>query len=627
MNYTFMNKLAVALIWTILLTVSPLQAQQNDKGDSTASLQQLQSQFEGQTPQAQNSAGKVKLRAKLSQNVVPAGSSFRAAVMVNIEDGWHVNANKPTLDYLIGTTFSLQGTQGFSVINTQYPEAKMLTFGFAQEPLAVYEGQVPVFLNLQTSDSLKPGRYSLKGSARVQACNDEVCLAPATIDVSIPVEVTASGTGFQAINQDLFSEFQQDQGSVTDAFSATNSTEIAALFDQMGYFWAFLGIFLIGLALNLTPCVYPMLSVTVSLFGSQASEGSKLGRSFGMASIYVFGIVSMYSVLGIIAAYTGSLFGSWLQSPWVLGGIGLLIFALALSMFGLYELQPPQWMMQKFSGAQQATGATGHFLSGLVVGIFAAPCIGPPIIALLAFVGTQGDPLFGFLTMFIMAFGLGIPYLVLGTFSGLLKKLPKSGRWMSWVKKVFGVILVGVALFYIALALLPSYATYTIPAVLLAGGVYLAFAKGSGSNRDLFRYVKWTVGVASIVIGILFIQNLRKSGIKWEQYSPKKLEQAKANGTPVMMDFYADWCVPCLELERVTFTDSDVINATSKFKKLKVDLTRYESERSQKLRKQFNVMGVPTIVFIGEDGKEIKQARVVGFLNPDPFLMKVNKVQ
>lgn len=628
---------AAIILWSLFLVAAPLSAQQSGQDATPKSLEELQSQFKGTTPQANSSAGQVTLEPELSQNVVPAGSSFRAAVLINIADGWHVNSHQPTLDYLIGTSLFLDETSGFAILDMQYPEAEMLTFDFAQDPLAVYEGEAPVFLNIQTSDSLKPGSYKLKGRVRVQACNDAVCLAPSTIDVSIPVEVSASGTGFQALNEDLFGEYRQNQGSITGAFSASGGNQIAAIFDQQGYFWAFFGIFLIGLALNLTPCVYPMLSVTVSLFGGQGSKSSGLAQSFAMASVYVLGIVAMYSVLGIVAAYTGSLFGSWLQSPWVLAGIGILIFALALSMFGLYELQPPRWMMQKFSGAQRATGVTGHFLSGLVVGIFAAPCIGPPIIALLAFVGAQGDPLFGFLTLFIMAFGLGVPYLILGTFSGLLGKLPKSGTWMVWVKKVFGVILVGVALFYIALAFFPTYATHVIPVVLLAGGIYLALAKGSGKptyakasegkGHRLFRYIKWTVGTVSVIIGLLFIQNLRKPGIQWEKYTPEKLEQARANSTPVMMDFYADWCVPCLELDRVTFTDPDVIAATSEFKKLKVDLTRYESERSTELRKQFEVMGVPTIVFIGSDGKEVKDARVVGFLKSEPFLKKVQKAE
>src|SRR5699024_5897907 len=162
----------------------------------------------------------------------------------------------------------------------------------------------------------------------------------------------------------------------------------------------------------------------------------------------------------------GELFGSWLQSPWVLAGIGVLMLLLSLSMFGVYELQPPAWMMQKLGKTQQASGYIGHFLSGLLVGVFAAPCIGPPIIALLAFVGAQGSPVFGFSAFFVMALGLGLPYLILGTFSGLLGEMPRSGLWMIWVKQVFGVILVGVALFYVALAFNPEYSMYMVLATL-----------------------------------------------------------------------------------------------------------------------------------------------------------------
>lgn len=264
------------------------------------------------------------------------------------------------------------------------------------------------------------------------------------------------------------------------------------------------------------------------------------------------------------------------------------------------------------------------FYQGLAVGVFAAPCIGPPIIALLAFVGSQGDPIFGFFTLSIMSLGLGIPYLILGTFSGLLNKLPKSGTWMSWVKKVFGVILIGIGVFYLGLALFPSYATHTFPGVLIAGGIYLALTQQVKNN--LFRYVKWTIGAASVIVGLLFINNLQQEGITWGKYTPEKLQAAQSNGKPVMLDFYASWCVPCLELERVTFTNSKVIDAASNFRKLKIDLTRYGSPRSKKLREKFDVKGVPTVIFIDQNGKEVKAARTVGFLPPKAFLKKINLV-
>lgn len=574
-----------------------------------------------------SSADKTNLEVKQSQNVVPAGSEFQVAVLLNLEENWHVNAHEPSMEFLIGTELNIEEIEGLRVVGIQYPQPVTYAFDFAEEPVDVYEEEAPIFVTLFASEDLEAGNYELASNVRIQACDNEVCLAPITVDLTIPVEVTAPGTGFQPLNSSLFEGVEGASASITDILSARGGGEIAALFDSLGWFWAFAGIFLIGLALNLTPCVYPMLSVTVSLFGSKEGETNTLSHSFFMASIYVLGIVSMYSVLGVAAAYTGALFGSWLQSPWVLAGIGILIFLLALSMFGLYELQPPSSWMQKLSGTQRKTGGVvGHFFSGLVVGVFAAPCIGPPIIALLAFVGSQGDPLFGFLLFFIMAFGLGFPYLILGTFSGLLSKLPQSGTWMVWVKKLFGVVLVGVALFYLALAFYPAFTLHAVIATLLIGGVYLGFLERSGRGQKSFTRIKWAMGIGCILVGGLLFQNLQKPGIVWEPYTQDNFESARENGTPVIMDFYADWCIPCLELDRVTFTDPDVIDATQEFVRLKVDMTQYDSERSEALREQFEIAGVPTIVFINSNGEEVYDARVVGFLRPDHFLERVQMV-
>jgi thioredoxin:protein disulfide reductase len=571
-----------------------------------------------------SSADKADIEVKQSQNVIPAGSSAQVAVLLNLEENWHVNSNQPSQDFLIGTELMIDDIDGILITGIHYPPSKEYNFDFSDEPVDVFEGEAPVFVTFSVAESIEPGSYTLQATLRLQACDNEVCLAPTTVDLEIPLEITAAGTGFQVLNEVLFSGFEQQRGSFMDALSARGGGEIAALFDSLGLFWALTGIFLIGLALNLTPCVYPMLSVTVSLFGSKKGEASKLSYSFFMALIYVLGIVFMYSVLGVAAAYTGALFGSWMQSPWVLAGIGILIFALALSMFGLYELQAPSSWMQSLSGTQRKTGGIfGHFFSGLVVGVFAAPCIGPPIIALLAFVGAQGDPVFGFLIFFIMAFGLGFPYLILGTFSGLLSKLPKSGTWMVWVKKIFGVVLVGVALFYLALAFMPGYSMHVIIATLIAGGIYLGFLEQSGRGLTLFTRVKWATGIITLVIAGLLIQNLQKEGIEWESYSDEKYEQSIASGTPVMMDFYADWCIPCLELERATFTDESVIDATRGFTRLKVDMTQYESESSRQLRERFDIAGVPTILFIDENGNEVRDARVVGYLRADRFLERV----
>jgi thiol:disulfide interchange protein DsbD len=430
--------------------------------------------------------------------------------------------------------------------------------------------------------------------------------------VSVPITVVSTSEAVVEINHDLFSSYTPVQSQHT-----ASPNQIAQIVDRQGTAVAFLAIFLIGLTLNLTPCVYPMLSVTVSLFGAQAD--TTMLRVFLKAVVYVLGMATMYSALGVSAALSGGLFGSWLQSPVVLAGIAALLFGLALSMFGLYQIQVPYWITSRLGGTT-GTGIVGLYLSGLVVGIFAAPCVGPPVIALLAFVGAKGDPVFGFWTFFLLSLGLGFPYLILGTFSGLLKKIPKSGVWLIWVERIFGVVLAGAALFYLSLALLPKFSAWVVPIVLLVGGVYLGFLEPSGRDKKGFLRLKWAFGLAAIAFSIYGFNALREPGITWEPYSSEKIEQAKANGKPVMLDFYADWCIPCLELDRKTFTDPEVISKTEEFVRLKVDLTHFDSPESEALRKDFAIAGVPTIVFLDRSGNEVKSSRIVGYLPPKEFL-------
>ncbi len=558
--------------------------------------------------------------SKVSVNVIPGqdsitpGSEVQFAIEMDIDEGWHLNAHNPPLDYLIGVELEMATSDQAIISDIQYPKPLQKKFSFAEEILDVYEGKSHVVLKAKNGNNLDEGTHTLEGELTIQACSDEVCLPPNTVALEFPFTI---GSEDIPANTELFEDLEDNRGSVSQG----NANQIASMFSEQGSFWAFLSIFLIGLALNLTPCVYPMISVTVSLFGGTAKKDAvSTGKTFSRAFVYVMGIVSMYSVLGVMAAFTGDLFGSWMQSPWVLAGIGVLILLLSLSMFGIYELQPPAWMMQKLGKTQQTTGYIGHFLSGLLVGVFAAPCIGPPIIALLAFVGAQGSPAFGFFAFFVMALGLGIPYLFLGTFSGYLNKLPQSGTWMIWVKKLFGIVLVGVALFYIALAFVPAYTMYAVLITLLIGGIYLGFMERSGNEKRSFRWIKYATGIGALIGALLLFQNLQKEGIKWQEYDADLIEQSEK---PVILDFYADWCIPCIELERQTYIDDEVIASTDEFLRMKVDLTRYDSEQSEELRKQYDIAGVPTVVFLDEDGNEVREARVVGFLGPDAFLKKV----
>jgi len=327
----------------------------------------------------------------------------------------------------------------------------------------------------------------------------------------------------------------------------------------------------------------------------------------------------MYSTLGLIAAFTGGLFGGLLQSPAVLIGIGLLLVAMALSMFGLYEIQLPPSLAARLGGTS-ATSIAGVFLSGLVVGVFAAPCIGPPIVALLALVGAKGDPVFGFSSFFVLAMGLGAPYLVLGTFSGLIQKLPRSGEWMVWVKKVFGILLFAIGFFYLSLAVAPDLGIWVVPAAMMAGGVYLGFFERSAENRTGFRWFKRLAGGAAALAGAVIVATTPTETIAFEPFTPEAVEVAVASGTPVMLDFTADWCAPCHELEHITFTDRRVRDSVRRFRAFQVDLTKYDSPESERWRREYGITGVPTLVFLDAQGNEIRDARVEGFIPPGPFL-------
>lgn len=566
-----------------------------------------------------STADKVDVSVVLSADAVQPGGSIDAAVILDIRETWHINSHTPTYDYLIGTALRVSPAEGYIIADTRYPKGHSLLLGFAEEPISVYDGRSIIFLSLKVSQKIGPGVDTIGAVLTIQACNDQVCLAPSRVQVPIIVTVVNTATAVNPAHADIFSQMQSEQY----VHANTDQGEIATMLETDGSLVTLLAIFLIGLALNLTPCVYPMLSVTVSLFGGQTE--TRLGKVFFKAVVYVLGIATMYTVLGVSAALSGGLFGSWLQSPFVLGGIALLLFGLALSSFGLYQITVPYWVTQRLGG-QTGTGLIALYLSGLVVGVFAAPCIGPPVIALLTLVGAKGDPLFGFQVFFALSMGLGFPYLILGTFSGLLKKIPKSGPWLVWVERIFGVVLTGAALFYLALAIAPQYSVYVVPLTLFLGGLYLGFFDHSGRGKKVMQRVQWAFGIVAIVFGVVTARALASDTVEWEPFSDDRLTEAAENGQPVIMDFYADWCIPCIELDRNTFTDEQVIRATKDIVRFKVDLTHFDSPEAEALRRRFDVSGVPTIVFLYADGSEERPSRIVGFVPPDDFLKRLEPI-
>jgi len=555
------------------------------------------------------------------------GARGAARVVVMVRAGWHVQANPAANENSIPTTIAASGDAGLSMGAPEYPPGRRVKLPIDDQPLSVYDGMFAIEVPVSAAASAPAGAHTIAGKLRFQACNDQICLPPATKDFQVAVEV--SGNGSSSNGSAGSPGASPGAGLVTSAPPAGSGASSGGAIQSplagvllAGGWLAFLTLFLIGLGLNLTPCVYPMLSVTVSIFG--ARRAASPAQAVGAAVLYVLGMATMYSALGVIAALTGSLFGGWLSNPIVTIGIGLLLVALSFSMFGLYQLNLPPAVLARLGGSG-ATSALQIFASGLVVGVIAAPCVGPPVVALLAVVGQKADPWFGFRAFFTLAMGLGAPYLVLATFSNLLQKLPRSGEWMIWVEKVFGVVLFGVGLNYILLALAPAFASWVLPAALIVAGVWLGFAYRR-VRRPAFRWFQRLAGGVAILAGVMLLSLAPRARVTFE---PLAAENAATpvTGQLTLIDFSADWCQPCHELDNLTFTDGRVMRALGDFKRLRVDLTRYDSPEAEAWRKRYEIGGVPTLVFALADGREVRGARVEGFLTPKELLEKIDLVR
>ena len=581
------------------------------------------------TTQAQlSSRDLVRVHAKLSVDNVHAGSAFQVAVIADLVEGWHINAHEPTLEYLIRTELSVEPVEGLNFGNTLYPDPVRVRFEFADQELAVYEGRVIIRFPVVVARGESPGQKEIKATLQFQACSDQICLAPASIDINIPIQIVGLDQPSQPINTDIFGSTGlaiplDGTGKGTTGASRSN---VARLFEEQGLFLALLSIFLLGLGLNLTPCVYPMIPISIGYFSYQ-SEG-KTSRVFGLALMYQLGIAIIYSTLGIIAALTGQMFGSLLQNPWVLVGIAAVMVALASSLFGVYQIRPPRFITRRIAG-RSTGGILGALSMGLFVGLVAAPCVAPVTIGLLTYVGATGNPWLGFWMFFTLSLGLGTPYVVLAMFAGGLKRLPRSGVWLIWVERLFGFMLIGLALYFVA-PLLPDRAVpWAVFALAVASGVYLGWLEKSDTGGKGFYWLKKAIAMTCLAIAIFaLVPRTPAAAITWRPYHLGLLDQAREEVRPVILDFYADWCIPCRELEQVTFSDERVIEATKPFMLVRVDVTRYNSPEAELLRRErFNVRGVPTIIFIDLQGNEVEEARVVGFVGPDEFLQLVKRVR
>ncbi|HZO00706.1 MAG TPA: protein-disulfide reductase DsbD [Burkholderiales bacterium] len=523
-----------------------------------------------------------------------------------IADGYYMYRDK--------FRFSAEGNPAVKLGTPQLPSGARHKDEFFGE-VETYRRQVRIHIPAQGE-----GRFELKVVS--QGCADVgVCYVPMESQASL--QLTSAG----GASEPRFSIFASD-------------VEIARLFEGNAAL-VLAGFFVFGLLLTFTPCVLPMIPILSAII---AGEGEQLNKARGLALSlsYVLGMAVAYALAGVAAAYSGSLIAAALQNAWVLGAFALVFVALALSMFGLYELRLPGFLHQRLNSAHQRLRG-GRIASVAAMGVLSAiivsPCVAAPLAGALLYISQTRDIALGGTALFAMALGMGVPLVAVGISEGAL--LPRAGAWMEGVRKFFGVLLLAVAIWIVSPVIPPMAQMLAWGTLLVGSAVFLRAVDALPAGASAWQRLWKAAGIVALVAGVALLvgaftgsrdplrplAGLTESSqpaaapLPWTRVaSLAELEtKLKAPGRPVMLDFYADWCVSCKEMESFTFSNPKVRAELDRMLLLQVDVTAH-NEDDKALLKRFSLFGPPGIIFFDADGREIKGLRVIGYQNAERFL-------
>jgi thiol:disulfide interchange protein DsbD len=547
--------------------------------------------------------GAYQVRMTANPASVPPGGKGTLTVEIELSEGYHVTAHGEGL-------FSVapDSVPGIAFSEPKYPEGVPDKFG------KVYKGLVRVEIPFEVLNNAPEGERTLSAVVTVQQCGESqgVCYPPE--DVRTDSKLTISKSVSEDTGEAGPIEGKKDiAGRVSDAL-------------EKGSWTALLLVFLGGLLTSFTPCVYPMIPITMAVIGGQAT--GRRWSGFVLSLFYVLGISITFSALGMAAAKTGSLFGSLMNHPAVTVFIAALFLAMGLSMLGAFTMQMPPSIASKLRGKKKR-GFLGAFLTGIVSGLIVSPCISPLLVVILAWVAKKGSLLLGFGLLFSFAWGLGVLFVLIGTFSGALKALPKTGLWMELIERGFGILLVTLALVFVRPLLSPFLYACLWAVYLVVLGTFLgAFIPTDKSDTPRSKILK-AAAVLLVLTGAILLdsaitgrtgrtvpvsglgqETASFSGPAWLDSEEAAFAQAKSAGLPVLVDFAADWCAACHELDEKTWPDASVLAALKGFVPLRLDMTQ-NNDTVKALQKKYGIVGMPTVMVLSPDGKEL--GRFSGF--------------
>lgn len=590
------------------------------------------------------------VRTYASYDTVRAADTVWLAVRLDLPPRYHINSAQPLQDFLIPSKLELVFPEGLSLGEIRYPEGE--TIPLLGERMSVYSAGDLVLASVIVSSQTASGPIGVTGVFHYQACDDNSCLPPDRVTVEWRL-IVADERG-SARYPDIFAPVTNSAEPVAPIRSGVTippqqESDLERLVREhgtWGYVLALLLAFSTGLLLSFSPCTYPMIPITVSIFAGQARGP---GRGFVLSLFYVLTMAVLYGIMGIVVASVGGVFGAWLAHPVVVGAIAVIFVVFALSMFGLYELQVPLALRNRMAG-QGGEGVGGAIVLGAVAALVVSPCVGPFVAGILLYVATAGSAVLGFLVLFTFALGLGTLFLLIGTFSSAITALPHAGMWMESVKKFFGFVLLLMALYFLrALISTPLLALLT-GLLLLSAGVF-----GGGFDRltaeaGFFPRLKKLFGILCFILGLYFFGGyLVSSGLLWSPLNLSQLDgtaasgsmhdgeipwgddlhagiaRAKTEGRPILIDTWATWCINCKLLDTRTWPDARVVAEAKRFVPIKLQLETSSAPETREFLDYFGLKqySLPTTILIDTRGGV---QSFQGFLDADEMLGRLKSV-
>lgn len=587
----------------------------------------------------------------VSRDTVRAGDTLWLAVRLNLAPSWHVNSARPHQDYLIPTRLEFSAPTGVHLAGQiVYPPGRdVLLIG---DTMSVYESGATILLPVRADASVSPGPVSITGTLHYQGCDDNSCVAPDRATLMWRATIGSNASHFKHV--EIFSDVIRQPVDVITASTAPDIASIQELSELemliaergfWGYILAFGLAFGTGFLLSFSPCTYPMIPITVSIFAGQARGP---GRGLFLSLIYVLTMAVIYGIMGVIVATVGGVFGAWLAHPVVVSVIVAIFVIFALSMFGLFELQVPESLRNKLASKGTGEGIGGVIVLGAIAALVVSPCVGPFVAGIMLYIATSGSALMGFAILFTFALGLGTLFVLIGTFSSSIQALPRAGTWMESVKRFFGFVLLLMALYFLRTLVSTEFLALLTGLLFMGAGVFGGGFDRLTADSGFFPRLKKAFGLLCAILGIYFLLGylafsgviwppLNLSGnvgvgtqtaakIPWQTDLNSSLSGARTKGKPVLIDTWATWCANCHKLDKYTWSDDTVVAEARRFVPVKLQLETNDSPQTREFLKLFALKqySLPTIILMDSGGRV--RDIIFGYVDAEEMLSRMRAV-